>query len=55
MDHNMFYSFGHVTLRYKMAAKSLKARLKGPVSGLQEFALCKSCSGKGMTRGTVDI
>ena len=55
MDHNMFYSFEHVTLRYKMAAKSLKARLKGPVSGLQEFALCKSCSGKGMTRGTVDI
>lgn len=34
MDHNMFHSFGHVTLRYKMAAKSLKARLKGPVSGL---------------------
>lgn len=34
MDHNMSYSFGHVTLRYKMAAKSLKARLKGPVAGL---------------------
>ena len=47
MDHNMSHSFGHVTLRYKMAAKSLKARLrgtsirtglkarlKGPVAGL---------------------